>query len=246
MPADPRDRRPDPAPAGALRAAPAPAGWDSRPPPASSGRYPSRSRRTGRAFPPRWSLPPSAGPPAPPRPGTRPRRAPWARSVPRRWRAARFPRTTGPPAGYGCGAPTRPRTTPRRPPAAPPRGRSARRTPSGHPDRERARDHDLQRQRHQPQGERRAIRFVEPPIHDLLDRRLLEPVDLGEHVAQRLGVGGAEVAPAGHRGDLGHQRLVGLDRHHLVAQALETLPRGHRGLPPLAHPDDVEDRKSVV
>src|SRR5947207_1093233 len=116
MPADPRDRRPDPAPAGALRAAPGPAGWDSRPPPASSGRYPSRSRRTGRAFPPRWSLPPSAGPPAPPRPGTRPRRARWARSVPRRWRAARFPRTTGPPAGYGCGAPTAPRTTPRRPP----------------------------------------------------------------------------------------------------------------------------------
>src|SRR3989441_13005679 len=42
--------------------------------------------------------------------------------------------------------------------------------------------------------------------------------DLVEYVPQRLRVGGGEIPAARHPRDLGHERLIDLYRHHLIAQ----------------------------
>src|SRR5205814_1070006 len=65
---------------------------------------------------------------------------------------------------------------------------------------------------------------------EVLDRRLLEPVDLLENIRQRCGISRAEVAAAGRPGDFAEQRLIDLYRHRFVAKAEWPLPRRHRGL----------------
>src|SRR2546426_12681935 len=75
------------------------------------------------------------------------------------------------------------------------RARRERRTSSWNPHGERPREHDLERERYQPDGERHAVGLVEAPVDDLLHRGLLKAIDLLEHMAQRLGVGGPVVAP---------------------------------------------------
>src|SRR5207247_4969264 len=71
--------------------------------------------------------------------------------------------------------------------------------------------------------ERHTIRVFVAPIHQMLHRRLLEPVDLPEDVGERRRVRRAEVAAAGGVRDLAEQLFVDLHRHRLVAQAQRTL-----------------------
>src|SRR2546426_2866711 len=121
------------------------------------------------------------------------------------------------------------------------RARRERRTSSWNPHGERPREHDLERERYQPDGERHAVGLVEAPVDDLLHRGLLKAIDLLEHMAQRLGVGGPVVAPPRERRDLRHERLVDLDRPHLVAQlTIGPVLRRHGRLPPRADADDVD------
>src|SRR5712691_8346541 len=77
-------------------------------------------------------------------------------------------------------------------------------------------------------------------VDQLLDRRLLEPIDLAEDAGQRRGVGRAEVAAAGRQRDLAEELLIDFDRHRLVAQPERTLAGRYRCLALLPDPDGVD------
>src|SRR5206468_1703857 len=82
----------------------------------------------------------------------------------------------------------------------------------------------LERQRQQRERERPAIQLGESRIRPRLQGHALQTVDLARDAVEGRRVARTEVPPAGEARDLRQQRIVDLDRTHLVAQSEQAAP----------------------